>query len=668
TLRVGGGASHTLTWNGSVSVTGASGISADGSTTGITISGGLNMNNGGHTLTSFASGTANTLSGPISGGSGTITVALGTLNLNAANTFGGTFRASVSGTVLKIGDPLAMQNATLDMNAADAGSVNLNNLNATIGALTGSRALALGSGTVLIGSNHSSTAYSGTLSGGGSLVKVGNGTLTLSGANSYTGTTSVNAGILALGSSSALPATAVSLGNATLDAATFSNTLGTLDVTSTAKINLGTGAALAFADSNGIDWSGGTLTLTGTFVPGVSLRFGTGNTGLTPTQLAKISAAGFGSFFLNSSGYLVVDNIAPTLAGSAIVDDKSGAPIAVNTLVTYTVTFSEDMDASTVTAADFGNAGTATFSIGSVTENTPTSGVFIVQATPTGAGTFQLRVNAAAVLKDVAGNNLNTASAILDDTTITVDGIAPTLAGSAIVDDKSGAPIAINTLVTYTVTFSEDMDATTVSAADFGNAGTATVSIGSVTETTPTSGVFIVQATPTSAGTLQLRVNAAAVLKDVVGNNLNTASAILDDTIITVQTPYASWAGGGAFIADANSDGVANGVAWVLGAANPSADATGLLPTFDNTSDSTYFIYTYRRSDAANTDPTTTITVQYGSDLSAWTVAVHDGANIIITPTNDGAGAGIDSVQVKINRTFAVGGKLFARLNVVIAP
>lgn len=34
-----------------------------------------------------------------------------------------------------------------------------------------------------------------------------------------------------------------------------------------------------------------------------------------------------------------------------------------------------------------------------------------------------------------------------------------------------------------------------------------------------------------------------------------------------------------AFDADANNDGVANGIAWLLGAANPSAIATGKLPT-----------------------------------------------------------------------------------------
>ena len=148
-----------------------------------------------------------------------------------------------------------------------------------------------------------------------------------------------------------------------------------------------------------------------------------------------------------------MDGTAPALTG--ITDDMSGGPVMVNTLIAYTVTFSEDMDAASVSAADFGNAGTAAVTIGPVTETTP--GVFTVQATPTSAGTLQLMVNAAAVLKDVAGNNLNTISAIPDNTTITVDGTAPTL--TSITDDKSGGPIMVNTLVTYTVNFSEDLDA-----------------------------------------------------------------------------------------------------------------------------------------------------------------------------------------------------------------
>src|SRR5262245_11764096 len=52
--------------------------------------------------------------------------------------------------------------------------------------------------------NGSNTTVSGTISGNGSLVKEGEGTLTLSGNNSYTGGTLVNEGTLAVGSSTAL--------------------------------------------------------------------------------------------------------------------------------------------------------------------------------------------------------------------------------------------------------------------------------------------------------------------------------------------------------------------------------------------------------------------------------------------------------------------------------
>jgi hypothetical protein len=121
----------------------------------------------------------------------------------------------------------------------------------------------------------------------------------------------------------------------------------------------------------------------------------------------------------------------------------------------------------------------------------------------------------------------------------TVDGTPPTLAGTDIVDNKSGGPVQVNNLVAYTVTFSEDMDANSVSAADFSNSvavvdGGAAITIGTVTETTPTSGIFTVPVTATGAGTLQLQVNAGAELKDLAGHALDTTSAIADDTPITV--------------------------------------------------------------------------------------------------------------------------------------
>jgi autotransporter-associated beta strand protein len=147
-----------------------------------------------------------------------------------------------------------------------------------------------------------------SINGTGGLTKTTAGTLTISGTNTYSGSTTISSGTMALGTSNALPGSAVSIGSATLNAATFTDTLGTLDVTGSAFIQLGSGASLAFADSSAIDWTGGTLSITGTFFSGSSLRFGTSSTALTSTQLAKISGGGFTSFSLNSSGYLVGSN------------------------------------------------------------------------------------------------------------------------------------------------------------------------------------------------------------------------------------------------------------------------------------------------------------------------------------------------------------------------
>jgi autotransporter-associated beta strand protein len=67
----------------------------------------------------------------------------------------------------------------------------------TAGSIEGAGSYALGSKQLTTGSNNLSTTVSGVISGsGGSLVKVGSGTLTLTGANTYSGGTTVSAGTL----------------------------------------------------------------------------------------------------------------------------------------------------------------------------------------------------------------------------------------------------------------------------------------------------------------------------------------------------------------------------------------------------------------------------------------------------------------------------------------
>ena len=69
----------------------------------------------------------------------------------------------------------------------------------TVGSIEGAGTHQLGSNQLITGLNNLSTTVSGTITGtGGSLVKVGTGTLTLSGANTYTALTTISEGAINL--------------------------------------------------------------------------------------------------------------------------------------------------------------------------------------------------------------------------------------------------------------------------------------------------------------------------------------------------------------------------------------------------------------------------------------------------------------------------------------
>ena len=93
-----------------------------------------------------------------------------------------------------------MQNSTLD--TTGSGILSFGSLSAaTLGGLTGHGTLSLANASsravaLSAGNNNSSTAYSGTLQGPGSLTKIGSGILAMSGTNTYTGPTTISQGKL----------------------------------------------------------------------------------------------------------------------------------------------------------------------------------------------------------------------------------------------------------------------------------------------------------------------------------------------------------------------------------------------------------------------------------------------------------------------------------------
>lgn len=278
-----------------------------------------------------------------------------------------------------------------------------------------------------------------------------------------------------------------------------------------------------------IDVASGLVTISGAVVtinPATDFAFNTGYYVEIPATAFKDPSNNFFAGISNKNTWnftTLADTIPPTVV--SIDDGDANNFVQPNIALTYTITFSEDIDETTVTGADFDNDGSSSITIGTITETSP--GVFTVQVTPTNEGTLRLRIPTGAVIKDIAGNDL--VVPISDNDTLTVDGTAPTV--NSIVDNVSGNPIFQGQIVTYTLTFSEDIDDTTVSAVDFANAGTATVTFGTFTETSP--GTFTLRATTTSAGTLRLRLPAVADIRDLAGNRVTVP--VDDDTEITVN-------------------------------------------------------------------------------------------------------------------------------------
>lgn len=268
------------------------------------------------TIGPFASGTfdvnsstTHTLTGSINGDSTTTIIKegngqLGTTALSASQFSGdidindGTF--SVGGG----GDALA--NATaVDVNVGATFEVN----NAeNMGGLSGGGSTVLNT-TLRVGADGSSTTYSGVISGTGLFGKLGGGIMTLTGANTYTGTTDIDVGTLRLSGSGRISDVSdvnVAAGS-TFDLNDVSDAVDSL--AGAGSVTLGTGSSL---NSLTVGANNGSATFSGVISEsGHLVKIGSGTQTLTGTNtysgttsfdggtLSTASITNLGSGFLN---------------------------------------------------------------------------------------------------------------------------------------------------------------------------------------------------------------------------------------------------------------------------------------------------------------------------------------------------------------------------------
>lgn len=223
----------------------------------------------------FGSGIGNFTIGGISGtvnvplndaGNNPVTLSIG--NNNGNTTYSGTFTGSGSVTKigsgsLQLGNANTLQTPTITLSAGSlAFSPNIGNF--SFGGLSGSGNIALidtssSPVTISVGNNNASTAYSGNLSGTGSLTKIGTGTLSLTAPSSYSGGTVISTGVLAIGLNNG-----GTVGGSVTYSGSVSNPLGSGNITIAAgaslQINPSNAAFTNNITLNGLSYGGNTAT------------------------------------------------------------------------------------------------------------------------------------------------------------------------------------------------------------------------------------------------------------------------------------------------------------------------------------------------------------------------------------------------------------------------
>ncbi|MCJ2007835.1 beta strand repeat-containing protein, partial [Methylobacterium sp. J-092] len=454
---VGGGLTNAGNANNTGAITGAAanlGTFTNSGTVGggLTNSGGITTNtgtiNGGAAILAGTFVNTGVINGTLSN-AGTVN-AQGQINGDVANQIGGTF--TVTGGLTGIG------------RLTNDGAVDLGGNSLAVGSLTGSTAAATiaNGGTLSAEADGTSSAYAGQITGATALTKLGAGTLTLSGTNTYTGATAINAGTLQAGAVNAFSAgsTVTIAPGARMDLASFNQTIASL--AGAGSVTLGSGI-LTTGGSNASTTYAGTISGTG----GVT-KVGTGTftlsgansyTGTTTVSAGTLANTGsLAGPVANAATFTNSGSVAGALANAGTTTNTgslNGGVANTGTLTTFGTIAGGLTNTGTVTAsagridgAIANNAGTFT-----VTGNVASNGTFgnaggaTLAVTGSGAyGIAGLLTNAGS-LTVASGGSLTAPAGIVNSGSIAVaqggtitDALANT--GSVVNDGRYNADVS----------------------------------------------------------------------------------------------------------------------------------------------------------------------------------------------------------------------------------
>jgi autotransporter-associated beta strand protein len=323
-----------------------------------------------------ASSGTNVISANLAGtGAGLTKSGAGTLTLSGANTFGGGLILS-AGTLNLNSDTapgsgtITISGGTLDNTSGSGVTLSNNNTQSWNGdfTFTGTNTLNLGTGAVSLGASCTVTVSGGTLGVGGiisgsgySLTKAGAGMLTLRGANTYTGGTTLSAGTLNINSASAIGSGSFTISGGTLNNTSGSSvTLSTNNAqtwngdfafTGTNDLNLGNGAVTLGA-SRTVTVNGGILTVGG-IISGSSL-------GLTKAGAGTLILGGANTYTgaTTVSGGTLQTSAADRMSDSSAISVSSGATFALGgneTVASISGAGNYSLGAHTLTFGDTSN-------------------------------------------------------------------------------------------------------------------------------------------------------------------------------------------------------------------------------------------------------------------------------------------------------------------------